>query len=299
MLAGTMVQIKDNNGKKNVSIVTDTATSLSDEMVQTYRINVAPMGITIDGVPLHELYENVTQNFYKLLETFPKLPTTTAPKPESWLTAFVEAANESEAVFCITLASDLSGSYESALQAKEIFSEKRPNVTVEIFDSRVAAGSQALVVLECARMALRGVSLSEIRRRAEYIVGNVRLLAYLDTLEYVYRGGRVPRIALWASSLFNIKPIMEFAPGRIGVFARPRSRKKALNRIISEAIGDLRGKVSHVNIMHSDAELEALELRRTIDHNLNCKELFVSQFPPFMGVHTGPGLVGISYWMEE
>lgn len=293
------MHIKHIKPEGGVAIVTDSATSLSVSEVKRYGINVASMEITIDGVPLEKLYENVTEKFYKLLKTLPKLPTTTAPKPESWLTAFVNASRGADNIFCVTLGSNLSGSYDSAVQAKKIFAQKHPKVPVTIFDSQVAAGSQALLVLECARMAARGLSLGEIKKKAEYIVGNVRLLAFLDTLEFVHRSGRVPKIGLWVTSLLNIKPIMEFSPGRIGVFARPRSRKRALKRIISEAMKDLKGKVSHVNIMHSDSRAEALELWEVIGRNLICEELFISQFPPFMGVHTGPGLVGISYWVEE
>ena len=141
--------------------------------------------------------------------------------------------------------------------------------------------------------------MEQIEATAKDIAGRVRLLAYLDTLEYVWKSGRVPRVAVWASTLFNVKPVMEFSRGRVGNLARPRSRQKAMDRILIE-IGRAAGALPiHIAVMHADAAQEAETLRERIRREFNCVELIFTQFAAFMGTHTGPGLVGASFWVED
>ena len=236
--------------------------------------------------------------FYDLLRTAERLPTTSAPKPDRWLTCFREAAAQGEAILCITLAANLSASYDSARVAAELAAEEMPDTPIRVMNSNVAAGSQALVVLEAARRAAAGAGLDEAEAAAARVARTVRLIAYLDTLEYIWKGGRVPRIAVWASTLLDIKPIMELVSGRVNVVARPRSRRRANERLVAELRRDLQGRTGHVNVMHADAEEEAQALLERIERQFNCEELFLTHFHPFMGAHTGPGLVGVSYWVE-
>ena len=284
--------------KRVVAVVTDSATALPVEVTRALGVQVAQMEITINGRTFVDGPDGGLEDFYTLLRTSDTMPTTSAPKPGAWLDAFKQAATKAEQIFCITLSSSLSAAYDAARVAAELAEAELPGVNVTVFDSRSAAGSQALLVLECARMARRGASMEKIEARAQSLVENLRLLAYLDTLEYIHRGGRVPRIAVWATNLLNIKPVLEFSAGKIGGIARPRSRSSAFKKLVKEATTDLQGKRAHINVMHADAADEAEELLRVLDDRLECAEIFLTQFHPFMGTHTGPGLVGVSYWGE-
>jgi DegV family protein with EDD domain len=284
--------------KRKVAIATDSATALPYPMIEKHSLHVAKMEVTIGSQTFEDGPGNGLEDFYTRLRTAEKLPTTSAPKPKAWLEAFRSAAGQGESIFCVTLSSNLSAAYDAARVAAELAAKEMPGVEIRVFNSMTAAGSEALIVLECARMAARGASLDEIHTRAKALAGQVRLLAYLDTLEYIHRGGRVPRIAVWATNFFNIKPVMEFSGGKVGAIARPRSRPRAFKRILSETVKDMLGKRAHVNVMHADAEAEAKALAHEIDERLECVELFTTQFHPFMGAHTGPGLVGVSYWGE-
>ncbi len=237
--------------------------------------------------------------FYDLLRSAERLPTTSAPKPDRWLACFRDAAVQGEAILCITLAANLSASYDSARVAAELAAEESPEITIKVMNSNVAAGSQALVALEAARHAAAGEGLDQVEAAAAGVVKKVRLIAYLDTLEYIWKGGRVPRIAVWASRLLDIKPVMELVAGRVNVVARPRSRRRANQRLMADMHRDLRGHIGHVNVMHADAEREAQALMERIGREYDCAELFLTEFHPFMGAHTGPGLVGVAYWVEE
>ena len=285
-------------GKPLVAIVTDSATALPESAVRKHCLHVARMEITIGGQTYEDGPENSLLDFYRRLRTLDRLPTTSAPKPDAWLAAFRSAAAEAKSVFCVTLSANLSAAYDAARVAAEMTVTELPDVEIRVFDSRTAAGSQALIVLDAARLAATGADIASVSDRALVTAERVRLLAYLDTLEYIHRGGRVPRVAVWATNLFNIKPVMEFSSGRVGSIARPRSRRRAFNRMLSEVLRDLDGNRGHVNVMHADAEDEANDLMRQIGDRVRCDELFITQFHPFMGAHTGPGLVGVSYWGE-
>jgi DegV family protein with EDD domain len=288
----------DTQPKRSVAIVTDSATALPTEVTRALDVQVAQMEITVNGKTFVDGPGGGLEDFYTLLQTSDTIPTTSAPRPGTWLDAFKRAATKAEQIFCITLSSSLSAAYDAARVAAELAESELPGVKITVFDSRSAAGSQALLVLECARMARRGASLEKIEVRAQSLVENLRLLAYLDTLEYIHRGGRVPRIAVWVTNLLNIKPVLEFSAGKIGGIARPRSRSGAFKKLVKEATRDLQGKRAHINVMHAHAADEAEELLRVLDDRLECAEIFLTQFHPFMGTHTGPGLVGVSYWGE-
>ncbi len=283
---------------RNVAVVTDSASAIPARMAADAGLCIAPMEITIDGTTYVDGPSSGLDSFYADLRRAERLPTTSAPKPKVWLESFIEASKKADSVFCVTLASHLSAAYDSARVAAELAVEELPGTEVRIFDSEAAAGSQALVALEAASAAARGATLDEVESAARQVSARVHLVAYLDTLEYIHRGGRVPRIAVWATQLLNIKPVLQFSKGRVGVIARPRSRRRAYERILREARSDLSGKRAHVNVMHADASGEAAALLATIGEEFDCAELFLTQFHPFMGAHTGPGLVAIAYWPE-
>jgi len=238
-------------------------------------------------------------DFYDLLRTAERLPTTSAPKPDRWLASFREAVAHGESILCITLAAHLSASYDSARVAAELAAEELPDTPIRVVDSTAAAGSQALIALEAARLAATCAPMDEVLARARHVSEKVRLVAYLDTLEYIWKGGSVPRIAVWASTLLDIKPVMELKGGRVNVVARPRSRRRARDHLLRELGRDLPGRTGHANVMHADAADEAEEIREYIGREFDCRELFLTQFHPFMGAHTGPGLVGVSYWADK
>jgi DegV family protein with EDD domain len=201
-------------------------------------------------------------------------------------------------VLCVTLAAKLSASCDAARAAAELAATELPGTAVRVFDSDCAAGSEALVALAAARRAAAGSGIEEVEREARKVAKRVRLLAYLDTLEYVWRSGRVPRIAVWATSLLDVKPVMEWYQGKVGVVARPRSRRRAADRIFAEMERDLAGGKAHVVVMHSDALADAEDLRRRIAAAFSPVELHVTPFAAFMAAHTGPGLAGVAYWRE-
>ena len=287
-----------NDLKRQVTVVTDSAAALSQEQIDEFQLFVARMEIIIDGTSFIDGPQGDLGDFYSDLAPSKDVPTTSAPKPAEYLEQFRSAAAISDNVFCVTVSARLSASYDAAQVAVEILADEFPKTVVHVFDSETAASSQALITLAAARVAAEGGTLEEVEATASHVVEKVRLVAMLDTLRYIHKSVRVPKIAVWVTGALNIKPVMEFSLENIGAIARSRSVSRALNWILKEMDGDLEGKKAHVNIIHAGTPERAEVLRSWAADNLNCAELFVTQFHPFMGAHTGPGLVGASWWAE-
>ena len=282
----------------NVAVVTDSAAALTPDLIAEHGLFVPRMELTVNGKTYEDVGGSELDDYYEQLAQSTEIPTTSAPKPAEYIEQFQLAAENSKSIFCVSLSAKLSAAFDSATVAAKMFEIENPGTEVRVFDSETAASSQALIALAVSRTARNGGSFDEIEKVARYVARKVRLLAMLDTLKYIHRSGRVPKVALWATSALNIKPVMEYSTVNIGAIARPRSTRKAIRRIQQEMLIDLTGRIAHVNVTHAGASEQADELKTWASENLDCAELFTTQFHPFMGAHTGPGLVGASWWAE-
>ncbi|MBP38093.1 MAG: DegV family protein [Dehalococcoidia bacterium] len=284
--------------ERRVAVVTDSAAALGPEQIAEHHLFVPRMEITIDCNTLVDGTNAKLRDFYARLATSASVPTTSAPKPAEYLEKFRSAAATAESIFCVSTSAKLSAAYHSAMVGAELLIDELPTHVVRVFDSGTTASSQALISTAAARVADSGGTIGEVTDAARTVANKVRLVAMLDTLRFVHRSGRVPKIAVWATNALNIKPVMEYSTGRIGAIARPRSVQRAINRIQSEMTNDLAGRPAHINVMHAGAPDRAEIIRSWAVEDFECAELFVTQFHPFMGAHTGPGLVGASWWAE-
>ena len=284
--------------KAKTAIVSDSALSLPRRMVEEHHLHLVPLELVFKGRTYLDGYDLEPSEFYRMLKTSDELPVTSAPGPGSFLEVFRRASAEVEGILCLTLASQFSASYDSARAAVEIAKDALPDTPITLLDSRSATGGQALIALESARAALTGEGLEHVAEAAQRVIPKVRVIAFLDTLFYLWRGGRVPKVALWASSILKLKPLMELSQGGVHLVGRPRTRGRAIERlldIMQERVGqtDL-----HVSVMHADSPVEAGELKERVASEFHCKELIISEFTPVMGAHTGPGLLGLAFWAE-
>src|SRR4051794_39984503 len=179
-----------------------------------------------------------------------------------FLNAIARARLIGDSVLCITVSKQFSAMYDSARQAIELAKAESPDLDVRLFDSRNAAMAQGFVALEAARAAqLPGAAIEEVVARAEEMAGRVQLLAMLDTLSYLARGGRVPRVAAWAAGVLQVKPIVRFQSSGVHLVARTRTRRRALDPVMETfaAAGD--GHGGHPAIHPATAPGGAASLR--------------------------------------
>lgn len=285
----------------DIAIVTDSAACLPKELIEKYGIEVVPLEFTHEGKVYRDEIDITPAQFYELLEQAKDLPTTSAPSPGAFLEVFKRLAQKANKILVITLSAKFSHVFDSARTAMEMAKEKLLNVTVEVLDCQTAAGAQGFVVLMAAKAAVVGRSLAQVIEAAQELMPKVRLLAFIDTLHYLAKGGRVPEIAAWASSLLRIKPIFELLP--LGRGATPvdrvRTRHKAIERLVELLKERTDRKPMHAIVMHTNVLGEAQELRERIVSEFNCVEIYVKDFTPVMGVHTGPGLLGVAFYTDD
>lgn len=257
------------------------------------------MTVTIDGESYRDGIDITTSEFYGRLRSTSSSPTTSAPSPAAYLNTFRNAAEQHDSILCITAGGRFSSSLDSAAAAAEEARRQFPALEIRVLDSQAAAGSQALAALQAWREAQQGGTLARVEMNAIRVVERVSLLAFVDTLRYLHRGGRVPLAAYIGASLMMIKPLFRLRHSEIVTLARPRTRRTAIRRMLELMKEEAGSGVLHVAVMHADAPGDAESIRQSIADDFDCVELYVSEFTPAMGAHIGPGLLGIAFWSES
>jgi DegV family protein with EDD domain len=284
---------------KKVAVVTDTTACIPQEQVKRYDIEVVPVQLIFEDKTYRDGIDISAAEFYAQLRKAPRTPTTASSSPELYLEAFQKAGHSAESILCITEPSKFSAMYNSASVAKEMVARTLPDVDIAVLDCTTAAAGQGLVALAAARAAAKSQNLKEVREAAEQVMARVNLFATLDTLQYLVKSGRVPQAAALVNSLLQIKPIFTLNHANARTVALPRTIESAMKRILKLMERNVvKGEPLHVAVMHADALDNAIVLRDRIASQFNCSELFTTEFTPVMGVHTGPGLLGVAFYNE-
>ena len=277
-----------------VAVVTDGGAAMPPQLVEEYEIVVVPFQLMWEGETLRDGIDITPTQFYRRLRTAKSLPTTSQPLAGDFVCLYGELSGDAEAIASIHVAQEFSGTYNTALLA----AKQAAIIPIEVIDSRTATMGQGFLVLEAARAATKGASLSEVVARVKRLVPKVHVLATLDTLEYLRRSGRVPILKASLGSMLDIKPVFDLYDGQARLYAQVRSRKRAV-QIMVEAIPKTAEKGGlHIAVLHADALGEAQELKAQILSRFHPAEIYVAEFSPVMGTHTGPGLLGITFYID-
>ena len=284
--------------KNRVAVVVDGSASLPAPGHAPLPSHVVPMRIHAGGAEYGAGHAVSPSEFYRLQREAGEPPTTAAPSPAAFAQAFRAAAEEAEAVLALTVSRRFSSTYDSARMAAEELRGERPGVRVEVVDTESAAGGQGLVATAACRAVEAGRDLDGVIASARAVIPRVYLVAYLDTLYYAWKSGRTPGIAYAGGALLGLKPVFEMHRGETESVARPRSAARARRRLIDRVAARAGGDPVHAAVIHADAHDAAEGLRRALRDEVECAELYVSELSPVVGAHTGPGLVGVAYWID-
>jgi DegV family protein with EDD domain len=281
-----------------VAVITDSSACVPQEVVQRYGIHILPLILIFEDRSYRDGVDMTSREFYELLKKSKKLPTTSSPSPGEYLEAFRELSKQFDGILCITHPPHLGMGFSSATKAKEMAKDSFPGVEIDILPSRSPAIAEGFIAQAAAQAAASGLDLAEVTRVAERMMDRVQAICMLDTLFYLAKGGRIPKAAAWAGSLFKIKPILD-ATGDVRLLERCRTRKKAVHRLLEIMKKRTDGKPVCVNLMHADVPDEAAELKAEILSRFNCIEFYVTDFTPVIGTHTGPGSIGLSFYAVD
>ena len=285
---------------KKVAIVTDTTACIPQEQVAEYDIEIVPVQLIFEDKTYRDGIDISPTEFYALLRQAKKPPTTSASSPDPYFEAYRKASQKARSIVCITEPSKFSAMFNSALVARQMARTALPDVIIEVLDCTTAAAGQGLVALAAARAAASGKDLDEVIKIASNVMERVNLFATLDTLHYLVKSGRVPQAAALVNSLLKIKPVFTLNHADARTVALPRTIASAMKRMLKLMEQKVvKGQPLHVAVMHADALDKATALRERIAAQFNCTELFITEFTPVMGVHTGPGLLGVAFYGES
>ena len=282
-----------------VAIVTDSAASIPEAIIQSLNIHWVPYYIHRGEEVLRDLVTIQRDAFYKWLPTADELPKTASPGPGDYVTMYeslVEAQDVHEIV-SIHMTSKGSGAYQAAMAAKSVIQESLPHLKVEVIDTLNVSMCQGWMVIEAARAALEGKSLADIVGLVKAMMPIARMIQTADTLRYLYIGGRIGRAKHLIGSLLNIKPLIGMEDGEIVALGQVRNRHRAYQAMV-DMVEAAVGRMSKIKIayVHAAAYEEAEKIKQLFEQRLTCVESLIAELSPALGVHTGPGTAGVCYF---
>ena len=287
---------------KRVAVVTDSASTIPAEMVKQYGIEVVPLLIHLDGKTYIDTRDIKTASeLFEHIDGSKNFPTTSAPTPGEYTEVYRRLGDSFENILTITISSEVSMCFNSARKAREVVLKERPNINIEVFDSRITVGAMGLIVIAAARAADSGKDMEAVIQAARDIQSRINMLFIMDTLYYLARSGRISRAKAIAGNMLSMKPITEFTTslGRPTVAAKPRTRKKALSTLL-EMVKSRSDSSKPLNVMieHTCVADEAEQLKQTVLKEFNCAEVLLCEYTPVASVIVGPGVLGLDFYQE-
>jgi DegV family protein with EDD domain len=279
-----------------IAIVTDSTANIPADLVEKYHIHVTPQVLVWGDETYRDGIDIQPDQFYERLENAKVMPSTSQASPETFRKIFSQLLEQDYEILSIVLSSDLSGTMASAIQAKDML-EGSP---IELVDSRTTAMAMGFLVLQAARAAADGASLSECKDLTERSLDKTGVMFAVDTLEFLHRGGRIGGGARLLGTALNLKPILQVCEGKVEALEKVRTRRKSLARLLELAEQRVGGKKKvHMAAIHANAKEDALYLLESFNGQFNAAEKVLSQVSPVVGTHTGPGTVGLAYLVED
>ena len=282
-----------------VAVVTDSIACLTKELVERYQIGIVPIRLLVKGKVYRDSVDITPSEAYEFFLQDPDSFNTSPASPGHYLEAYREVSNRMKNIICVTLSSKLSTGYDMACVAKEQAKAELPQVSIEVLDSQAVTAAEGFVALVAARVAAEGKDLAKVIKAAEEVRSRVTFLILVDTIRYVYRTGRIPKVAARVGSMLNIKPILTMSSGLVRFAGAVRNQARGIDRTL-QMMRDRVGQNSvHVAVMHAYAPDEAERLKERISSEFNCAELWLTEFSPVMGYATGTGTLGFAFYRDE
>jgi len=284
----------------DTAIIADSISCIPADQRERYQIKIVPANVFFNEHVYRDLIELSSEKAYELLEKAPEFWKTSAPSPEDYIEAYRELARSVRNILVVTISSKLSMFYSSALAARDVFKDESPQTAVEVMDSRTVAAAEGLIVLAAARAAARGISFKDVVAIANGIRERVKFIGLLETIRFVYRTGRIPKVASDLGSMLSIKPVLTGVNGSIRLAGAARNKQNGMKKMLQMMSIDVsKTEPAHVAVMHAEALEEAEKLKEMVVANFNCVEIFITDFSPMMGYATGPGTLALAYYKED
>ncbi|MFY9286762.1 MAG: DegV family protein [Tissierellaceae bacterium] len=284
-----------------VKILTDSSSDLSEELLKKYDIDRLSLIVTKGEEQYLDSVTISAKTVYDRMRKGEVFSTSQIP-PGTFIEKFDEYARNKETVIYLAFSSELSGTYQAAVFAKEQIQEEYPDFDLTIVDTKAASLGFGLIVLEAARLAQEGKTKEEILEAVDFYLDNIQHVFTVDNLEYLYRGGRVTKTAAFVGGLLNIKPILNVEDGKLVPIEKVRGEKQVYKAMLD--IMEARTKEADlpnqlVGISHADNYENALRLKNMITERFGVKDFMINDIGPTIGAHVGPGTLAIFFMKKN
>lgn len=277
-----------------IRIVADTTSTISPQEASDLGIFYLPQIIIFGDVAYRDDNEITTKEFLEKLRNSQVLPKTAAPPPILYHPIYEEYSKQNDTILVICPSQKVSGTYRSAADAALEF----PEADIRIVDTQTIGPALGTLVLKALSWAREGKSADFIVSQIEELGKKVRIFFYVDTLEYLYKGGRIGTASALVGSLLQVKPILLFKDGQVNPFDKQRTKKKALARMVELVKSECPASAdSHLSILEADALEDAEALKKEFEDRLMINSVQITDLPPAIVVHAGPGVVAASFFI--
>ncbi len=277
----------------NIALVTDSTAYLTPDQIYHYQIHVVPLSIVFGDQVYREGVDITATEFYERLQAGEALPTTSQPPIGEFVTVFEKLLADHDEVMCLLLSDKLSGTYRSAVSAAEMVDSAR----IHVVDSGIASYGIAGPLMDGAELASRGGTVADILNLWNRQLANMHAYFVLDTLEYLHKGGRIGGAAAAFGALLQIKPILTLVDGRIDLFEKVRTHRRAMENMAAqlEAVA-AEGAPLKLAVVHSHRLDDAIALHDELVSRYPTMEVTISELGPVIGAHTGPGVLAYVFY---
>lgn len=275
-----------------IKIITDSTADLPREFTDAHGIGVVPLYVNFSNATYRDGIDIMPRDFYPMLnKAGSQLPKTSMPTLDDFMKIYENMIKDGYEILSIHISSSLSGTPKIAESAAKFFAGK-----VHVFDSKSISLGIGLQVQEALDMLKENLSMENILDRLAEVRSRTEVLFSLDTLEYLEKGGRIGKVSALLGSLLSIKPVVRVENGIYVPIDKVRNQKQAILKMVEHAQRILAGKVPrHIAVAHGAAYEAALFLKQHVEETLGKKVSLLQEVGPVVGVHTGPGTIGLCF----
>jgi fatty acid kinase fatty acid binding subunit len=269
-----------------IKVVTDSTSDIPREVARDLDIEIVPAIIQWNGETFRDGIDIDPDEFYRRLTTSAHHPTTSQPSPGDFVKMYHSLADGSEGIVSIHISSKLSGTYQSALLAREMMEQKLP---IEVIDSQYNSMGLGLITIAAARVARAGGKLQDVIEETKGAISQIRMLGIFATLKYAMAGGRINKSFGRVASVLNIKPMLTFKNGEVAMAGLATAYSKGVDKIVNFVKNNL--PIRDLAVVHSAIIDDAMNLRDRLGEVFPKNDIIVAPLGSSLGVHGGPGVL--------
>jgi DegV family protein with EDD domain len=277
-----------------VKIVTDSLSDITSDMAEVLGVTVVPLTVFFGHESFLDRVTITAEQFYDRLINDTIWPTTTQPPPGTFADIYTKLAEETDEILVITLSSKLSGTYNSAIGAKDLMQKK---CRIEVIDSKTVAMGLGLIVVATARAAQSGAKLDELTAFVRRAMNRSHFIVYFDTLVYLAKGGRIGKATELMGAMLSVKQILTVKDGEMAPLTRKRSMAAGLDYLYNFVANH--PSIEELAVEHTTTRDDADKLVERLGSIFPKERIYRSTVSPVLGTYAGPGALAVTVLEAE